>query len=788
MVRAGLIASHHLAAARALQASDGGTIGEHLVAVGAVSDEALTEFYRSRLMVPQINPNTLARLSTAVVAMLPGDMAVEFRAVPVSLDKDGNLTVAMSDPSDRHAVDEIAFFTGKYVVRAVATQMQLAWCLAQYYGHVTELGERLLQPVADASTAAPPPAPSPAPAAAPTPLPRQRGDTARVEAARHRVLAPITTPPPVGPRPGPEALARATARPPAATSVAAAPSVPATPSVPAAPSVAAAPSVPAAVAAAASGPVTIELQVDDPSGPVRAPADLPAALLDGPRPAAAPAPEPTPSVIVSPEATQPRRKRPAVPDPPELAARSGELLAHESRTGMVIPSASVEIHLDDEPAAPTAAAAPVPPVTIEDSAGVTAPARPVSDDDTHAPQDDDEAEAGAADRSQPVVIHDREADPAYIHDELTGSESQPILLDRPRRSSTQEAVGADATDTTDAPDEPAAAAAPPEAAPEPLTTDEPSAPILLVARKRGGERRREKRTQLGLGAFAALGPIPPSPASAGRARTGLTPAAPPTADTAASPLDRDAVPAAVSEDDEAKTRRVETRGATDDLDDGWGPPGTTIPPPFLGATVPPDDTASGSIPVHEDDPGSAPLLVGAPLEARPRATSIPPDAAEHARALEAAAARLVDALRTFDQATSRDHVIALLVDFVGESHHRVAFLVSKAGELTAFMQTPPPTGPQARLSLSAPSVFQDVVGTRLPYRGPISDPVSRELVRALFGSTTDEMVAVPVAVRDRVVGVIYADGRQRHAFDEHVAVAARAAGLALERLLISRRT
>ncbi|MBE7454180.1 MAG: hypothetical protein HS111_36625 [Kofleriaceae bacterium] len=79
MVRAGLIASHHLAAARALQASDGGTIGEHLVAVGAVSDEALTEFYRSRLMVPQINPNTLARLSTAVVAMLPGDMAVEFR-------------------------------------------------------------------------------------------------------------------------------------------------------------------------------------------------------------------------------------------------------------------------------------------------------------------------------------------------------------------------------------------------------------------------------------------------------------------------------------------------------------------------------------------------------------------------------------------------------------------------------------------------------------------------------------------------------------------------------------
>ena len=40
--------------------------------------------------------------------------------MPVSLDGENNLTVAMSDPSDRHAVDEIAFFTGAYVVRAVS--------------------------------------------------------------------------------------------------------------------------------------------------------------------------------------------------------------------------------------------------------------------------------------------------------------------------------------------------------------------------------------------------------------------------------------------------------------------------------------------------------------------------------------------------------------------------------------------------------------------------------------------------------------------------------------------
>src|SRR6185436_7268103 len=131
--------------ARVRVASNGGTLGEQLVTAGAIADDALTDFYRSRLLVPQVNPNTLARLPVRVVAAIPSDMAIELRAIPVSLDGENNLTVAMSDPSDSHAVDEIAFFTGAYVVRAVATQMQIAWCLAHYYGHVTALGQRLLR-------------------------------------------------------------------------------------------------------------------------------------------------------------------------------------------------------------------------------------------------------------------------------------------------------------------------------------------------------------------------------------------------------------------------------------------------------------------------------------------------------------------------------------------------------------------------------------------------------------------------------------------------------------------
>ena len=154
LVRSGLVSSSALDEARARVAELGGTLGEQLVAAGVIADDALTDFYKTRLLVPQVNPNTLARLPAKVVATIPSDMAIELRAIPVSLDADNNLTVAMSDPSDRHAVDEIAFFTGAYVVRAVATQMQIAWCLAHYYGHVTHLGQRLLQPSSPAATAA----------------------------------------------------------------------------------------------------------------------------------------------------------------------------------------------------------------------------------------------------------------------------------------------------------------------------------------------------------------------------------------------------------------------------------------------------------------------------------------------------------------------------------------------------------------------------------------------------------------------------------------------------------
>jgi hypothetical protein len=67
------------------------------------------------------------------------------------------------------------------------------------------------------------------------------------------------------------------------------------------------------------------------------------------------------------------------------------------------------------------------------------------------------------------------------------------------------------------------------------------------------------------------------------------------------------------------------------------------------------------------------------------------------------------------------------------------------------------------------------------------DDVSRQFLAATLGSCPPEILLVPVSVRERVVGVLFGDNRMKHTFDDQLALAARAAGMALERILKAKR-
>jgi len=864
LVRTGLISDQALVSARASISAHGGTIGEQLVLGGAVSDDALTEFFRSRLLVPKVNPNTLARLPPPVVEAIPADMAIEFRCVPVALDREGNLTIAMSDPSDRHAVDEIGFFTGKYVVRAVATQMQIAWCLAHYYGHITELGQRLLKPSGE-----PVPAPAAPPAAPTAPLPRTRGFTGRVDAARHKVLPPVAAPEINVPRPSDRLLTPTTedlqriaaAREGAVAAARAAVEAEATTqnTGPVAkvelPPVATAPAALAAAAAVSDGAPTAEAPpaISEPYAAVQ----VHVSLMAGD--------EQTPPRGVPQRPQRPQRK--VMPDPPELAARSGEMEAHGPARDAhldALPAVLVAIEPDEPEAPPPPPEPPTPPAP---------PARAqamIIDDDDDAPEVDGDVLQAIDDREdsdddQPDDRHGApDDDAAVIHDvasprdeaaplgDHSGTESTPILLiAKPRPA--RETLDDDDDDEpvvlldkrrTETPATSAAAVA---------TAGSIADAVDEAVRAAAQRRRPERRTQIGVGlpevaprpnrpatdeetaaasaamkaAAAALASAPPpdavpvhvapavtmpgttvaaaaaallsSAATAVRRRVEAPSGAvtAPVKRAASQPSIRtpaDGIPAVIDDGvSDASTRPHYSPPSMDEVDEGWGPPGTTIPPPFLGA-MPGTETGplldTGSIPLSSDDDQPA-LLVAVPAPPTAAPTLSRPivlDSAGIVRELEHASTRLVELLRALDRASTRDEAVDILIAFLVDSHHRAAFLAIKGGHLTPFVQRPPSPHTPPQLALDSPSTFQDVVGTRLPYRGTLADAAAREFTRAAFGVDPDEALILPIAVKDRVVAVLYGDGRKRHTFDEHFAIAGRAAGLALERILQTRRS
>ena len=807
LVRSGLVPASALDDARARVASAGGTVGEQLVAGGLLGDDTLTDFYKSRLLVPQVNPNTLARLPAKVVALIPTDMAIELRAIPVSLDKDNNLTIAMSDPSDRHAVDEISFFTGAYVVRAVATQMQIAWCLAHYYGHVTALGQRLLQPNAKG--------PTPALAAA-VRQPRTRGVTGKVNALRRHALVPgesVETA-----RPNSAEIEAAPAPEPEATpdpEVGGAIPQPRARSVsgeiraqrhPRAPSIR--PELPDFEHE--SGPV-ISLEADEPSAPHKAPDAVPERVIE--IEADAPGGDEQTDVH-KPAPPLPKRKRPAEPDPPELAARAGELQ-------MKAAPIRVQIARDEESTIVVdvdLAGAPAPEIPGSDSRAPTAELpRSATASGEIGTKDDEPAVP------EPVVPTAEASEPVVIHQAAPPEE--PILLENRRDAS----------------------------APVPVE-DEPSDVIVLAPKKAPGQPagrsaslrasgKRPRDTQVGIGPVTAATrvrtesdapaadtdptrldarAVPPgdyttsdeilaAPPSPLQDDDNTSPIAMPPSPVGGPPpsgkvsLDNvvprgarpdddedDVVPVRHSatevmtavQIDEAVGAKVPRSADFDNVDDGWGPPGTTIPPPLLGEIPGSNEPKSGMIPLPDVD--TAPLMVAPPRA--PEAGSRPDISPQNlTRALEETAGQVLDVIRALDTARERDQVVTVMVAHLAQSHRRAGFFALRGGELTLFALSPPPNEmPSASMRIDRPSTLQDVVGTRLPYRGPMHDDTSRAFLAAVLGASPPEILLVPVTVRERVVGVLFGEQRMRHTFDDQLALAARAAGMALERILKSK--
>jgi type IV pilus assembly protein PilB len=139
LVAASLITERALEQARLQLKTSGGALTAHLVRMGAISEQALLDFLSHHYRVPSVD---LARteLDGAVVRLLPAEMATKFMAVP--LTRTGRrLTVAMAQPTNLFALDDIKFVTGLEVEPVVATEGAIKKTLDEFFDSAGTLAD-----------------------------------------------------------------------------------------------------------------------------------------------------------------------------------------------------------------------------------------------------------------------------------------------------------------------------------------------------------------------------------------------------------------------------------------------------------------------------------------------------------------------------------------------------------------------------------------------------------------------------------------------------------------------
>jgi type IV pilus assembly protein PilB len=132
LLRSKLITPDQLEAALKSQREEGGKLGEALVRVGAVTENDITETLSQQFGVPSIDLANF-EIDPSVIKIVPGDVARKYGVLPVN--KTGaTLTIAMGDPTNVFAMDDIKFMTGYNVEPVVASEVALRKAIEKHYG------------------------------------------------------------------------------------------------------------------------------------------------------------------------------------------------------------------------------------------------------------------------------------------------------------------------------------------------------------------------------------------------------------------------------------------------------------------------------------------------------------------------------------------------------------------------------------------------------------------------------------------------------------------------------
>jgi type IV pilus assembly protein PilB len=132
LVKDSLISTDQLKQALEHQKRNGGRLGTVLVKLGIVSDEDITAVLSRQYGVPSINLK-FYEVDPLVIKLVPQETAIRYQIVPLSR-VGSTLTIAMTDPTNVFAMDDIKFMTGFNVEPVVASETAISEAISKFYG------------------------------------------------------------------------------------------------------------------------------------------------------------------------------------------------------------------------------------------------------------------------------------------------------------------------------------------------------------------------------------------------------------------------------------------------------------------------------------------------------------------------------------------------------------------------------------------------------------------------------------------------------------------------------
>src|SRR3989441_7830790 len=139
LVKENLITTEQLKKALEHQRHNGGKLGSVLMKLGYITDDQITGVLSRQYGVPSINLKYY-EVDQNVIKLIPQDTAVRYQIVPLSR-VGSTLTIAMTDPTNVFAMDDIKFMTGFNVEPVVASESAISEAIAKFYGEAESVEE-----------------------------------------------------------------------------------------------------------------------------------------------------------------------------------------------------------------------------------------------------------------------------------------------------------------------------------------------------------------------------------------------------------------------------------------------------------------------------------------------------------------------------------------------------------------------------------------------------------------------------------------------------------------------